>query len=260
LAAIAVVVAAGGLAVYQYDTHKVATSSAICAPSGPYTLYYDQDHNPYALNADRYGGGTQCPTHNIGTAPTFTVTGGGGPRSDGGVEAYPNLIRGCSFDKCYSPTWPKLVSTLPSWSATSHFTANGVSGKWNANYDLWFNRSNSIGPSRGAEILINFGRSYSEPTTNFKGSVSLGGSTYDVFSFPRTSNINGASYTWTYVQYWRKSATYTTTNLNLNQFMNDAAARGLMSRNWYWTGIDSGFEIWSYGSGLWWGGDYIHAD
>jgi hypothetical protein len=244
------------------DVTSAATAAAAtnpCPSNNAWKTIHDQNGVPMGLNDDDYGGGHQCANNSDG-GPDFSVSNAGSVvASSGKVQAYPNIIFGCSNTHCYSSGWPKKVQGVPQWFASGHITTGAVSGSsWDAGYDLWFNRSDSIGPSRGTEIFINFDRGgRAEPTTNYKETVTLGGAQYDVFEHPQTATISGTTYTWNYVQFWRLYPTDTISHIQLNPFMQKAIDGGWLQFGWYWTGIDGGFELWHAGSGLHWTYNYI---
>jgi len=211
------------------------------------------------INNDDWNGGHQC-ARNTDNGADFTVTNQGSivPKqsndSTAPPQAYPDLIYGCSNTMCYSSGWPKLVSSIGYWYATGNINTTAETGDdWDANYDLWFNRTDNIGPSRGAELMINFNHQGRSPHGTLLGEPNLGGSVYDVYEQQRTSG----SYTWNYVDFWRENTTSSVSHLQLNQFMSYAINAGAMQSSWYWTGIDSGFETWYEGAGLQWLYDFI---
>ncbi len=224
-------------------------------------IVHDSAGNNYDLNNDRYGGGDQCARNTDGGAD-FTVYDGGTGSTGSGVRAYPNLIRGCSNQSCYSNGWPKQESSLGSWLATGNITTNNAAGAWDANYDIWFNQSNSIGPSRGAEILINLNRkNRARPTGFYKHFTNVfGDNSYDLYFWRQSATSNGTTRTWNFLEFWRNTETSSTSNLSLNKFWDKATTitcptgSACIHKDWYLTGIDTGFEIWSGGYGLNWHG------
>lgn len=246
------------------DTNVIAASVS-CAQFTLNRIVHDTGGNNYDLNNNRYGGGDQCASNTDGGAD-FTVYDGGTPSSGGGVKAYPNLIRGCSTHSCYSNNWPKQVSSLGSWTADAAFAPNGASGHWLSGFDLWFNRSNSVGNSRGAEILVDFNRqNHSRPSGVHHIANVFGDSSYDLYYWRNTRTIDGTSYTWNFLHFWRNTELTSISNMSLNKFMDKANHvtcpnnAPCLRTSWYWTGIDTGVEIWSGGYGLNFHGVNIHS-
>jgi hypothetical protein len=250
------------------DASAAGAAASVSCAQYSFTIIHDQNKNPYALNNDRYGNGNQCASNTNGGTNFTVYSGGTAPAASNNVEAYPNMIRGCSNSKCYSPTWPKEVGTLPSWLASSRFASNGASGSWDANYDMWFNRTDKIGQSRGTEILINLDRANrSQPTIYWsKHNTTIENSAYTLYVIKRSQKFGNTTYNWNFLEYWRQKATTTTTNLNLTQFMQNAEAwscpysSSCIQPTWYWTGVDSGYEIWYGGYGLTWYNNLIEAE
>jgi hypothetical protein len=260
-------------------TSQTDAASVSCAKFTLNRIVNGPDGNNYDLNNDRYGNGDECASNYDGGTDFTVYDGGTLIHPSSGPRAYPNLIRGCSSSGCYTNNWPKREGNLSRhWSASGNITSNNARGKWNANMDIWFNRSDHFGPSGGTEILIDFNRNHaSRPTiptstrpTYWRHCTNVitdgSGHTYDLYFWRRSATINGTTFTWNFLHFWRNSETYSVNNLNLNQFWDKAATFKYPPRNgqpylrqiWYLTGIDTGFEIWTGGYGLHWSGVGIH--
>jgi hypothetical protein len=227
-----------------------AYGNNVCPSSSPWGYVFDQNDNEMGINNDDYGGGNQCAS-NTDNKADFTVTNPGPIVPESSTpQAFPDLIYGCSNTECYDAGFPAQVSSLPQWFGSATLETSSVTGKWDAGYDLWFNRTDSVGPSRGTEIFININRSYAEPTSNYVTTAYIGGSYYDIFEYPRSATIGSTTYNWTYVEFWRQVTTNTSSHLLLNNFMSEANSLGFLNNSWYWTGVDTGFETWYDGNGL----------
>jgi hypothetical protein len=197
------------IAIMSYALSAVTTGSVAYAQTNPcpsvgyWTTVFDQNGEALGLNDDDYGhypgiqpDGHQCANNSDGGA-NFTVGNAGAVTGSVAqntkVQAYPDLIRGCDQSHtCFGSdcTGPKLVSSLPSWYATSTINTTAETGNdWDAGYDLWSNRTNSIGPSHGAEIFINFDRQGRTEPGNKLETVNVGGSNYDVFEHPNSETV-----------------------------------------------------------------------
>ncbi|GAA3434071.1 hypothetical protein GCM10018954_036750 [Kutzneria kofuensis] len=117
-----------------------------------------------------------------------------------------------------------------------------ASGQWDASYDIWFDPNpNPSGQNTGAELMI-WGNHQGapQPIGSKIATVWISGASWDVW-FGNTG--------WNVISYVRTSPT-TSLNVDIGAFTSDSVSRGKISRSWYLTSIQFGFEPWQGGAGL----------
>ena len=134
----------------------------------------------------------------------------------------------------------KKLSLVTSWKLRER--ARGV---WAASYDIWFDRERHIGgQARGAEIMI------------WLSSRGFGVNRWPVVRVHHVryhlahwvTRHNGKR--WNYIQFNRVRSTALVRNLSVRPLIKLAERRGLISRRWWLTSVEAGFEIWKGGVGL----------
>src|ERR1019366_8373062 len=124
---------------------------------------------------------------------------------------------------------------------------SSASGEWDAAYDLWFNKSNVVGPSGGAEILIMLNeRNKPFPSGVSKVKKSIDGTDWWMLHYQQ----HDGGHTWNFIEFRRVTSVNSTTTLAFKPFMTASESAGQLSSGWYMTGVDTGFEIWNGGLGL----------
>ncbi|MFY1634064.1 GH12 family glycosyl hydrolase domain-containing protein [Solwaraspora sp. WMMB335] len=166
-------------------------------------------------------------------------------KSTGSAAAYPTIYQGCHWGNCtVGSGLPIQVGKLRSARSSWAVSTEGVPGRWNATYDLWFHTdANAHRSPDGAELMVWLDRAGgAEPGGVLVArDVVLAGTTWDVYH---------ADWHWSYVAYVRTSPTAEVRDLDLAVFTRDAVGRGYLERRWYLSGVEAGFEIWQGGSGL----------
>jgi hypothetical protein len=163
----------------------------------------------------------------------------------GAPAAYPSIYAGCHYGNCSSGTGlPLQVSSFANPTSSVAFTT--ADGQWDAAYDIWFDTSpNPPGQNNGEELMI--WADHSGPPQPFGskvGTVSIEGATWDVWYGRQNGSV-----AWNTVSYVRQQASHSIT-VNIKDFTDDSAARGYLSRSWYMTSVQFGFEPWVGGPGL----------
>lgn len=227
------------------DGSEAATTASCAAQS--FKAVTAPDGATLWLNPDRYGGGTMCPSNSDGKTD-FTVVSGGTPKAaDGDVQAFPDLVYGCTSSKCIPGSGlPKRASALVDPRGTVSLTAT-ASDEWDAVYDIWFNKANAVGPPTGAEVLIMLNeKNKGFPTGVAKSKETIDGTSWWMLHYNQSSD----GHTWHFVEFRRVTSVNTASGLAFVPFIKQAESIGQLSSGWYMTGIDTGFEIWSGGLGL----------
>lgn len=158
------------------------------------------------------------------------------------VVSYPSIYRGNHWGSATTDSgMPMQVSGLS--VETSWNISTISSGVWNAAYDVWFHQTSDYtgGAPNGAELMIWISYTAENWEEKKVGTVSLAGTTWDVYYWAMTS--------WNYIAYLRTSNT-TYASFNLNTFVTDAVSRGYIQNSWYLVSVQAGFEIWQGGVGL----------
>jgi cellulose 1,4-beta-cellobiosidase len=187
--------------------------------------------------------GTQCLDINKATG-AFTVT--QGPTACGNtVSTYPNVLYGCSFGNC-SPAslLPMKVDAVSTATSSWDFSVGGAaSDRYNVAYDIWFCPDDSCGNNGfpgGLEIMIWLDHKNVNGWQTKLGTVALAGHTWDVWRSTMGSGANA----WTDLTYIITSPMVTSvTDMDLNAFFKDAAARGSVKSSWYLYAIQAGTEL-----------------
>ncbi len=198
----------------------------------------------FIVRNDNFGDQRECLS-NRNDWSNFTVTKSAAHTR--GIEpvAYPNIFLGCSWDIC-SPRsgLPSQVGRLRSL-VTSWYTVQPAVGRWSVSYDIWFNRTDRVfGQDDGAEIMIWLNARRLGPD---RGPIVV----LDHVRWHLTHWITGRDGTrWNYLQFRRVRPTDAVRQLSVQPFIRLAEHDRLLSKRWWLTGVEAGFEIWSGGVGL----------
>jgi cellulose 1,4-beta-cellobiosidase len=129
----------------------------------------------------------------------------------------------------------------------------GVSGTYNASYDVWFSTGAGGDPEApsGGYLMVWY---YKPPDAQPIGSILNDGhgvtipgvsGTWDVWVGPNTGNANRPVISYVVTQ------PISDLEFDLNAFIQDAVKRpGALDASWYLSNVFAGFEIWSGGVGL----------
>jgi Glycosyl hydrolase family 12 len=231
----------------------VAARAASAAHSGQVTLCGRREHVTvttargvrFVVKNDNYGGGRECLVVRDG-GPNFTVTRSPVPDWHRKPQAYPFILRGCSWGTC-SPhsRLPQRVSALRRPEATWD-TTQVPHGRWDAAFDIWFGRHPmTTGQARGAELMIwlNARRIGVAPRTPV---VRIDHTRWYLLHWRA---CHGGD-CWNYVQFRRVRPASGVRRLHLSPFFQRAQAHGWLRSQWWLENIEAGFELWQGGAGL----------
>lgn len=195
----------------------------------------------YVVQNNRWGtSATQC-INATGSGFTIIQADGSVP-TNGAPKSYPSVFYGCHYTNC-SPgtTLPKQLSSIGSASTSTSFTyASGA--VFDASYDIWLDPAPKTDGVNQTEIMVWYNKAGPiAPVGSQVGTATVGGRSWQVWT-----GWNGTNNVITFVS----SSTLSSWGFNVMDFVNQAVNRGLATRSWYLTSIQSGFEPWSGGAGL----------
>lgn len=200
----------------------------------------------FLVKNDNYGGQQECLAVR-GTSPNFTVTRSQLPTWHAKPQAYPFIMRGCSWGTCSTPdsNLPKQVSALHRPVAT-WYTTQVASGEWDAAFDTWFGtQPMTTGQADGAEMMIWLG-ARDIPVPPHTKIVHVRHVRWYLLHW-RPCN---AGTCWNYIQFRRVWPVLRARKLHLLPFIHRAEKRGWIQPSWWLENIEAGFELWRGGAGL----------
>jgi Glycosyl hydrolase family 12 len=200
----------------------------------------------FVVKNDNYGGQTECLAVR-GDSPNFTVTQSQLPAWHAKPQAYPFILRGCSWGTCSAPGsgLPKPVSALRHPVAT-WYTTQVPRGEWDAAFDIWFGtHPMTTGQADGAEIMIwlNARRIPVPPRTEIVRIEHVR------FYLLHWRACHGGT-CWNYIQFRRVWPVQRVRHLHLLPFIHRAERRAWIQPVWWLENIEAGFELWQGGAGL----------
>jgi hypothetical protein len=200
----------------------------------------------FVVKNDNYGGQRECLAIR-GKRPDFTVTQSQLPTWHAKPQAYPFILRGCSWGTCSAPdaSLPTQVSALRRPVAT-WYTTQVPKGEWDAALDTWFGtRPMTTGQADGAEMMIwlNARRIKVPPHTPI---LHIGQVRWYLLHW-RACHTGTC---WNYVQFRRVWPVLRVRKLPLLPFIHRAETHGWIQPGWWLENIEAGFELWQGGAGL----------
>ena len=200
----------------------------------------------------RGAGGSTCLTAGS-SGTTFSVVSSAYSASanDGNVQfndftGYMAIFTGCKYGVCLEHNYPIEASLirreLSSWSFD--FSS---SGKYDATYDMFFNKT--IAPGKvptGGEVMIWLNHHNVDLGGPQLPDVTIGGIQWHVFSASRTTPTGN----WNRIAFERVVPTSAVRDLDIALFIQAAMTDGAIAPDWYQQELEAGFEIWSGGVGL----------
>jgi hypothetical protein len=204
----------------------------------------------YLLRNTYWRGRRPMCISNAGGRADFTVRTPPGSDPDGRVAAFPNVYRGCIWNKC-SPDagMPIRVSALGRVAGTWH-TREVASGSWNAAFELWFGkRRMTDGQADGAELMIWLNMHgqccHLQPGA---AKVRVAGRAFVLSHWRTCSRAHHVCFN--YIQFRLVHRTWRVDRLPLTPFVRRCERLGLIRSQWWLENVGAGFEIWNGGRGL----------
>src|SRR3954468_8435114 len=195
----------------------------------------------YVVMNNRWGtSAQQCI--NVTTSGFSIQSQQGTGSTSGAPVSYPAVFYGCHYTNCSPGTnLPMQVSSIS--SATSSISYQYVSGAtYDAAYDIWLDPSPKKDGVNQQEIMIWFNRQGSiQPIGSVVGNATIGGRTWQV-----GQGSNGSNAVVSYVA----PSPISSWSFSVLDFINDTISRSSVTRSWYLTSIQAGFEPWIGGAGL----------
>lgn len=161
----------------------------------------------------------------------------------GHVASYPEVLRGCQYGVCTPNSgFPRQVSSAQDAVAKWWTWHNGVGGRHNTAFDIWFGRTaRYYGHPRGAELMIwlnshNLGHPYGSPVVWIDGRAWW-------LSYWQAC-VQNTTTCWNYVRFWAVHPTIGVSWLNLYPFMRKMERLGKLRSSWYLWNVEAGYECW----------------
>jgi len=200
----------------------------------------------FVVKNDNYGGQWECLAIR-GERPNFTVAQSQLPTWHAKPQAYPFILRGCSWGTCSAPdgNLPRQVFALRRPVAT-WYTTQVATGEWDAAFDTWFGtRRMTTGQADGAEMMIwlSARRVKVPPHTKI---LHVGHLRWYLLHWRACH----AGTCWNYIQFRRVWPVLRARKLRLLPFIHRAEKRGWIQPAWWLENIEAGFELWQGGTGL----------
>jgi hypothetical protein len=199
----------------------------------------------FVVKNDNFGGHRECLVVR-GRWPNFTVTHSPVPTWHAKPQAYPFILRGCSWGTCSADSGlPRRVQALRRPQATWD-TTQVPHGRWDAAFDIWFGRHPmSTGQARGAELMIWLGaRRIGVPART--PVVHIDHARWYLEHW-RACHLGDC---WNYIQFRRVQPVRRVHRLRLQPFIGRGEKRGWIRPGWWLENIEAGFELWQGGRGL----------
>jgi glycosyl hydrolase family 12 len=200
----------------------------------------------FVVKNDNYGGQRECLAIR-GQRPNFTVSQSQLPAWHAKPQAYPFVMRGCSWGTCSPPGsgLPEQVSALQQPVAT-WYTTQVANGKWDAAFDTWFGtQPMTTGQADGAELMIWLrARHIKVPPRTPVVRIE-----HIRWYLLHWRACHGGT-CWNYVQFRRVWPVLRVHHLHLLPFIHRAETRGWIQPAWWLENIEAGFELWQGGAGL----------
>jgi hypothetical protein len=216
-----------------------------------------RDSRNYVIQNNVWGDSTTQHIDFSGTTYEIVMQTGSnvssGPSAMGPVS-YPSVFIGSNYDRTTAGSnLPIQISAIKSVKTAWSIQTQGVSGTYNASYDVWFSTGaggDPGNPSGGYLMVWYYKPGDAQPIgsiLNDGHGVTVAGvpGSWDVWLGPNQENGG------------RPVISYVTTQplsdleFDLNAFIQDAVKRpGALQSSWYLSNVFAGFEIWSGGVGL----------
>ena len=237
------------------DPGSTGTTSSCSTATGQGTLsgQYDTAHvtcagQDYIVQNNAWGS-TAGQMISFGTGTKFKVTVQNGTGANNAPASYPSIFIGANGGRSTSGSGlPKAVSALGTVQTAWTWSDTGVSGAYNAAYDVWFSTSSAGDPSAstpsGGYLMVwLYKPTGNSPIGSMITSTTIAGNNWNVWYGNNASNGKPC------VSYAAQTK-LNSLSFDLNLFIKDAVTRGYVQNSWSLTNVFSGFEIWSGGVGL----------
>ena len=209
----------------------------------------------FVVKNDNYGGQRECLAVQ-GDSPNFTVTQSQLPGWHAKPQAYPFILRGCSWGTCSAPdsSLPKQVSALRRPVATWDTThgAEGRVGRGVRHLVRHAPDDHRPGGRGGDHDLAE--RAPHPPVPPRTPIVHVGPRALSYLLHWRACHGGTC---WNYIQFRRVWPVLRVRKLHLLPFIHRAGKRGWIQPAWWLENIEAGFELWQGGAGL--GTDWFWA-
>jgi len=239
------------------------TSCMTPSGSGTITAQYGDAHvmcpKDYIVQNNAWGS-TAGQNLTFGPGTKFKVTVQNETRQNNTTPAgYPSIWTGAYNNRSTTGSGlPRAISQIAAGSLQTSFTwaDTGVTGSYNAAYDVWFSTGSGGDPAASAPsggfLMVWFNdmpnnQPIGSLLTNNMGSATIGGKQFSVWY-----GMNGSRPCVSYVA----QQNFYTWSFSLADFIRDATTRDCqgttkcVNPSWYLSVVFAGFEIWNGGVGL----------
>jgi len=199
----------------------------------------------YIVRNDNFAGRTECLS-NSGLRPNFTVARSAANSRGSESDAYPDVFYGCSWGLCTrGSVLPARLTRVREARASSSID-DRAGGRWSTAFDIWFGRHRSgfRAQATGAELMIWLdAHDFPAPP----------GPRFTVdhrrwYLYHWVGKLGGRQ--WNYIQVRAVHPVTRVDQLELLPIIDHLVGMGLIRRHWWMLNVESGFEIWSGGTGL----------
>jgi cellulose 1,4-beta-cellobiosidase len=223
---------------------KAPPTTRICQQLG-WTPVTTSAGGRYIVRNDNFAGRIECLS-NAGLGPNFTVARSAassrGPESD----AYPDVFYGCSWGLCtHGSVLPAQLTRVREARASSS-TDDRAGGRWSTAFDIWFGRHRSgfRAQATGAELMIWLDARDFPPPPGPRLTIDH----RRWYLYHWVGRLDGKQ--WNYIQVRAVHPVTRVRKLELLPIIDHLVGMGLIRRHWWMLNVESGFEIWSGGTGL----------
>jgi len=188
-------------------------------------------------------GATTPQTLEVNQSSTyFRVISSGHNNTSGVPASYPFILKGSHFGG--TPTTknnplPIQVQNISSAPFTWVVGTKDASGKWNAAFEAWFNKTGTGGNNDGELMIWINSHGGPSPAGSKVTTVEILGHSWDLYLNPSSNVIS-----------YKKTSVTDSISLDFKYFIHDAVNRGFLFTTWYLLAMEAGFEIWIDGQGL----------
>jgi hypothetical protein len=232
-----------------------------------------KDCKTYIVNNNNWGSKATTYQQLTYTGNSFKIDAANGTATGQGVPAsFPSLyvggngaIGGGAFNTWSDTGLPKSIGDMKSAQSTFKWSGKS-SGDFNVTYDIWFAKTAPTAGSyndgiSGLLMVWLYKPGSRQPIGSVKRSATIGGTDFDVWIGPRSTQSSGTDDSGRPVISYVAKSTVSSFSGDLKAFFDDAVKNGAsdmsaggtsqaFANSWLLTDVFGGFELWSAGDGV----------